>query len=363
MRLEGIDLLRGIAVVCVLIYHFFALMHIETHSFFPFVRYFGVLGVSLFFIISGFLIFRSINSNLQRFGWKSALSLYGLHRFFRIVPAYYVNFLVVLMLAPLTIDASYLFSHGFLKQIAAHLSFSAFFIYRDSGLGINGAYWTLNIEMLWYLLAPLLLLLFRQTKYYLILALLSLAYLFWIDSGSFTSPIDNRDIYAQYLSFQLPGQLVYFIAGILIYRKAASLMQSYPASVRLLFVASLLGVYMYTSSQTWMIESGFVVRNLFILFISALLFLLLYPTHIKVLHPLAWIGKISYSLYLWHMPVLFMLHYADVSHYLSTMQIASVFGIFVLIISAVSYYTVEETGFRWRRAVEAHLKGSTSNAR
>ena len=362
MRLEGIDLLRGIAVVCVLIYHFFALMHIETHPFFPFVRYFGILGVSLFFIISGFLIFRSIDTSTQRFGWKNAISRYSLHRFFRIVPAYYVNFLVVLMLAPLTIDPSYLFSHAFLRQIAAHLSFTSFFIYRDSGLSINGAYWTLNIEMFWYLLAPLFLLLFRRTPYYMILALASLGYLFWIDSGSFTSPIADRAIYAQYLSFQLPGQLLYFIAGIMIYRKAVSLMHASPASIRLLFVVALLGVYMYFSSTTWMTESGFVIRNLLILSVSALLFLLLYPTHIKILHPLAWIGKISYSLYLWHMPVLFMLYYAHVSHYLSTIHIAVIFTLFVLILSSISYYAVEETGFRWRRAIETRLKGAEHNA-
>jgi len=74
MRLEGIDLLRGIAVIAVILYHFFDILNSANSSMFQYIHSFGLLGVSLFFIISGFLIYLSIDYSISKIGMKAGLS-------------------------------------------------------------------------------------------------------------------------------------------------------------------------------------------------------------------------------------------------------------------------------------------------
>jgi peptidoglycan/LPS O-acetylase OafA/YrhL len=152
MRLEGIDLLRGIAVSAVIIYHFFELLGLSSYTLYPYITSIGQIGVPLFFIISGYLIYRSIDYSITHNGIKYGIKYYALHRLFRILPAYYFNFLIVLALASTVIGAEYFYSSRFLNQIFSHLSFTSYFIYQNSGLSVNGAYWTLSIEMLGILL-------------------------------------------------------------------------------------------------------------------------------------------------------------------------------------------------------------------
>ncbi len=353
MRLAGIDYLRGIAVLAVLVYHFFVLMHLQRSSLFGYVHFFGLFGVSLFFVISGFLIYRSVVRSIEMSGVTQGLKRYALHRFFRIVPAYYFNFAIVLMLASFTIDPSYLFSKAFLGQIAAHLGFFAYFVYRDTGLGVNGAYWTLDIEMLWYLIAPLLAWVLKRPSYFAGAIAMSFAYLLWIDSGAFVSPISDRMLYAAYLSFQLPGQLLFFVAGIFLYRyRIGEGRLEKIGNARWLVACLSIVLFVSLSPLSWM-QHSFAIRNAVLVVTVTLLFVSLYDVRVGLLDPLAWIGKISYSLYLWHMPVLFVLDRTHVTHYFDTAAVVALFVAMLFPIAAASYYFVETGGERLRKRIEA----------
>lgn len=131
MRLEGIDLLRGIAVSAVVIYHFFELLGLQSSAYYPYVASIGQLGVPLFFIISGYLIYRSIDYSITHKGTKLGIKQYTLHRLFRILPAYYFNFLIILALASTVIGAEYFYSSRFLNQIFSHLSFTSYIKIQD----------------------------------------------------------------------------------------------------------------------------------------------------------------------------------------------------------------------------------------
>ncbi len=364
LRLDGIDILRGVAVTGVIIYHFYVLLGLMHLGSFAYVHAFGLLGVPLFFIISGYLIYKSIHRNIDKRGEKKGLINYFLHRLFRILPAYYFNLFFVLMLAALMLDGKLLYSTGFIKQILSNLTFTSYFIHKSSGFGFNGAYWTLNIEMLWYLIAPLIFLFAKQTKILIALALLSFLYLWGLEQGFLDSifGLDNTAKYYElelfYLSTQLPGQINYFIAGILIYKYAIS-SQSLQAKSIFILVIVLFALYVGLNGH-FGISTSFLTIQLFTLFVATLLFILLYATKIKGFFFLEWIGKISYSLYLWHMPILFVLKKTSIFSYLSIPASAALFTAILLSISTLSYYLIEEGGFELRKKIEAKLKrGST----
>ena len=225
MRLEGIDILRGLAVILVVLYHFFELLGLQNHTLYPYIASLGQLGVPLFFIISGYLIYRSVEYSITQKGTKLGIKQYFSHRIFRIIPAYYINFIFIFLIVYFYFDSMQTWSLDFIfKQVLSHLTFTSYFLYKIAGLGINGAYWTLSIEMLWYILAPLLFLFIKKDRYFLIFIAISLLYLWSIDIGLLDTLFHLNSSQPSYMaqlffySFQLPAQIIYFISGIYIYK-------------------------------------------------------------------------------------------------------------------------------------------------
>ena len=352
MRLDGIDILRGIAVIAVIMYHFFVLLGLTGYSVYPYIKTFGSMGVPLFFIISGYLIFRSVERNIDSKGIKKGLLNYFFHRLFRILPAYYFNLFVVILIASFVIGNDYFYSASFFRQIFTHLTFTNYFIYKSAGFEINGAYWTLGIEMLWYIVAPLLFIFFRKTRILVTIMLLSLLYIWSIDHGYLDNYFvldeksQNYRLLLYYYISQLPGQINYFIAGILIYKYSISL-PMYSVRSKYLFasvtVLLFIGVMGYFN-----IYLAFLPTHLILLSVTAILFTLLYSARVKGFSFIEWIGKISYSLYLWHMPILFIMNKSHILEYRSLVDTTLFFLILLFTLSSMSYYFIEEGGFALR---------------
>ncbi len=363
LRLDGIDLLRGLAVSSVIVYHFFAILGLQGNPYFHYVHSFGLFGVSLFFVISGYLIYRSISVNLSRYGTRSGLKHYTYHRLFRILPAYYFNLAVVLLMVSFIIDSNYLYSLSFLKQIFLNMTFLSYFIYQDSGFGINGAYWTLSIEMLWYLVVPLIVIFIKKNSTLYLLGVLSFLYLLALDFGLFDIlfHLDKDDpsymIKLYYFSFQLPGQLSYFISGILIYNYAKDY-TFVSGKIKYLLATLVIIIFIFVSSR-YPINLSFFANNLFILAIVSALFILLYNSKPKGVVWMEWIGKISYSLYLWHLPLLFIMKKTSILTHISMPVAITLFIISLLSISSLSYYLIEEGGFHLRKKFEAKIDKSS----
>jgi peptidoglycan/LPS O-acetylase OafA/YrhL len=360
LRLDGIDILRGVAVTGVVLYHFFVLLDLTQSSFFSYVHAFGSLGVPLFFIISGYLIYRSIDNSIKKRGRKDGVINYLLHRFFRIAPAYYFNLFVLLILAGVLMESSFLYSFSFFKQILSNLTFTSYFFHRTSGFGFNGAYWTLNIEMLWYILAPILLIYVKRDRVLLLLSILSFVYLWAVGQGyldfifGFDSTTATYRLELQYLATQLMGQISYFIAGIFIYKYSIT---PHIFSDRSLYIlTTVIIVSFITIGGYFGMSHNILLNQLYKLSISIMVFILLYATKIRGFDLLEWVGKISYSLYLWHMPILFVMKRSSILSHLSIYATLLLFTILLLIISSLSYYLVEEGGFVLRKRVAESLK-------
>ena len=148
--MPGIDVLRGIAVLAVVVFHGMAYQapHIEWGSRVGDWLYgltaWGWWGVTLFFVISGFLITGILDDTLSR---KNFYQRFYLRRALRILPAY----LVVLALVWAT---------GFvtLNYVAVCMVFLANMpgLFLKHGYLFYGPFWSLAVEEQFYLLWPML---------------------------------------------------------------------------------------------------------------------------------------------------------------------------------------------------------------
>jgi peptidoglycan/LPS O-acetylase OafA/YrhL len=128
-KLPGLDVLRGIAILMVIVAHF--LSPSATVA-----LVLGNSGVILFFLLSGYLMDRNLAHD-------PAVVPYAIKRTFRILPPYWLSITLVALTS----------SNWTVPQIAANASFTApvFGFERMSGV-----YWTLYIEVAFYMAAPFL---------------------------------------------------------------------------------------------------------------------------------------------------------------------------------------------------------------
>jgi peptidoglycan/LPS O-acetylase OafA/YrhL len=363
-RVNAIDNLRALAVLLVIAYHFFVILGIKNTT----TLYWGMLGVKIFFAISAYLLYGSLIRNINKSNFKNTIINYFVNRIFRIAPAYYFNLLVILLLTPFFITYyPFIFSFGFLKQIVAHFLFSAYFIYRDNGFGLNGSYWTLSIEMLWYIFLPLIVL-FTRTKTILKLCFgiaFSLIYLAALQFHSLDFLVhliqpDSKfnvsyDSLIVYLSFQLPGQLMFFCAGILILKlqKNFESFKKYNSFLNIIFIATVVFIVFFVSYFT---PGELLSENIYLFLVVIVIFLLMLRINLNKMIILSWIGEISYSLYLWHYPILAIFKKINILNYCSLELTGIIFLILLFLLSSASYYFVEKTGFELRNKFKSWLE-------
>lgn len=146
-----IQFMRGVAVLAVVAFHGF-----------PGVFGRGYLGVDVFFVISGFLVGRSILSGLESRDGFSFKAFY-LRRAWRLLPASLTTLAVTTCLAQFILTRSQLAEFG--MQLAGSLTFLANFALAAQTGYFEGAaetkpllhIWSLSLEEQFYFLAPLLL--------------------------------------------------------------------------------------------------------------------------------------------------------------------------------------------------------------
>ncbi len=155
----ALDGIRALACLSVISFHL-DLFSMLAHIWSPILNDFGAtvisslalageMGIMLFFILSGFLLFLPFAKTILFDEPGPSLRRYYIRRIFRILPAYYVAlFLIVLYLQP-----SYLQPAHF-QELWLFLTFRMDFplTYQQ----INPPFWTLAIEFQFYLLLPLI---------------------------------------------------------------------------------------------------------------------------------------------------------------------------------------------------------------
>jgi peptidoglycan/LPS O-acetylase OafA/YrhL len=165
-HLDGVDVLRGLAALTIVLYHFFANAgspEFRVHGinlFRPFND--GWCAVNLFLVLSGFCLYWPYARDVTR---PMRYGRFMRRRCFRILPAYYM----ALILVPFLYVGVYRLglctpSAGTPKDAAdilVHLAMLHSFTPRYFG-SWNGVSWSLGLEWTWYLAFPVALWLFRR---------------------------------------------------------------------------------------------------------------------------------------------------------------------------------------------------------
>lgn len=214
---NNLDCLRLIFASIVVFFHIHALTNLSAFSFFGtyFSPQFAVRG---FFVISGLLIYRSYTRS-------SSMASYLEKRVRRIYPAYFtIIMLAALVLPPLGASfPMHSYGIGFWKYLGANLLFLNFLapslpgVFTSNSIAaVNGALWTLKIEVVFYLLVPFIHYLCKRYGIKRVIGTIFCLSSIWkYGFGALASLDRSRTIYAR-MEVQFPAQLVYFSAGILL---------------------------------------------------------------------------------------------------------------------------------------------------
>jgi peptidoglycan/LPS O-acetylase OafA/YrhL len=149
-RLPLIDSLRAIAALSVLLFHAGGFSGLTTSH--PLGRYAERLdvGVTIFFLISGLLLYRPFVLARLRGRRAPATGAYAWRRLLRIVPAYWLALVVTALTVGTVRYAPSVFSAA---GIPRYFLFGQDY-FRDSVIGGLGQAWTLSIEVAFYAFLP-----------------------------------------------------------------------------------------------------------------------------------------------------------------------------------------------------------------
>ncbi|MBE0578506.1 acyltransferase [Devosia sp.] len=156
-RLLGADFLRAIACVMVLLHHLVFRMDLSRAPDMaePIMLFLvmGSFGVSIFFVLSGFLLARPFWLALDRGEPMPSLRIYALRRAARILPGFWVALTVSLVFS-ITVSGSPLDAEHILRFLAGFLLVSDWHWLTLFPVDNNGPLWSIGFEVTSYLLLP-----------------------------------------------------------------------------------------------------------------------------------------------------------------------------------------------------------------
>ncbi len=290
---RDIDGLRAVAVLLVVLDH----LHTRVRG--------GYVGVDVFFVISGYLIGASILKEMDA-GTFSVAAFYE-RRIRRIFPALLVMMLFVVLLALRFFVPAEIESVAF-SLISALLSVSNFLFWHQAGYFDTPSLlkpllhtWSLAVEEQFYIVFPLLLFGIRRSlPLRLKLCILTLAGL------SFALACGMVPLHPTAAFFLAPTRAWELLCGTALSQGwfpaiRRSLSKNLAGGAGLLFI--LVPAFVYSAQTPFPGFAALAPCLGAVLFIAAGEDRPSLPSAVLSCRPFAWVGLISYSLYLWHWPL------------------------------------------------------------
>lgn len=328
-----IDALRAVAVLSVVLYHF-------SKDWLPG----GFVGVDIFFVISGYLITGILVKGVE----KNTLSLSGfyLRRVRRILPATIFCVLTTTFFGTLFFIPTDGLSLA-KSALAALLSFSNIFFWKS----IDTSYfasssdtlpllhtWSLGVEEQFYIVWPLIIIAFskfRKLKWLGVIAVVIAALSFYIGNHFIT--IDQSFSY-----YMLPARAGELLMGALAYicSKKIDRLNMHFAHLLSFFGILLVAFSLYYYNK----DMGFPGFDAIIPTLGASLYIIGGINTGNLINktlsakPIVFIGLISFSLYLWHWPILAFARYTYTE---LDFEISIYCGFLIIFMTLLSYYFIE----------------------
>jgi len=359
--------MRGFAALMVFLFHYEALHPgIRLDLAVPVIGHilqfplgFGGAGVDIFFVLSGFLLTLPFAGAALARAAAPDVSRYFKRRFLRVFPAYYAQLFVILAVGGWFVT----WTPQTAPDFTAHL-LMFFNIGAQPVTPLVGVWWTLPVEMGFYLLLPLLAPVLRPSRWITVLLAgiaISLLYRAW--AAAHFGNLGSAQVFLA--ASQLPGSLAEFLLG----ASAAVLVQWLPGSswnrpagwvLDLFFIMGLIvpaawlwHVVLGAGAGYWMGHWGMIVAPVALGLPLTIAVLGLYwgsrvGTLLLANRVVYYLGLISYSLYLWHFVVMQQIQfvlgdaYSGLGHWVTfPLNTAA-----VIAVASLSYYLVERPFYR-----------------
>ncbi len=314
-RNEIIDILRGIAVTLVVLYHSF-----------PDTVLSGYIGVDLFFVISGYVIFGTIKS-------RSALSIkeqwvgFYYRRIYRIIPPLAVVAVAAALLNALFIPYSAMNKNALFTGLGGFLGVANYVIEKQTGgyfeavgdLNMFHHMWSLSLEEQFYFVAPIVVItMLRYSVANTSLIVLSVGFLvslgvcgvtYLINGATYLStPSRAWEILAGGIVFELSDSVCNFTNS---RRSNKILSKSLLISLARFLIVLILILAFVIPRANFPFPGAIlpVIMASLLVFASYFLTATELVPHSKFRNCLLFLGRISYSLYLWNWVVIVFINW------------------------------------------------------
>lgn len=303
-RYRQIDLLRAIAIIIVAMYHFWVVSGYQTtgiRTLNIILTYGGEIGVTMFFIISGFSIYCSLYYQEKR---KESIKFLPFikKRLERIYPSYFICILLVLIIG----DGAVYISMQNLWSIITHLLLVHNFFLSTFG-SISGVLWTMGVIFQFYLFSIFLYKCIN--KRWIVTLSLSLVFSVFVKYILYSyfarSGLDNN--YYFIYGRQLFSALDNFIVGMCI----AKMILEKRKSTKLIYIFFVVGIFfawiLYITPKGIIYSNtifGYVWHSITAILIGLCIWQIVMFENKKetILEKgLFFIGKYEYEIYIWHL--------------------------------------------------------------
>jgi len=344
---KDIDGLRALAVMAVVLYH------LGFHSLSG-----GFIGVDIFFVISGYLITKSITQDIENNIFT--ISSFYIKRIRRIIPALFTITLITIIAALFILPIYELKEFSLSVMSVATFASNIFFWLHLDYFSVSSELkpllhtWSLGIEEQFYILFPLFMLFSKKIKDQKIIYWMVLFFII-----SFFISVSPIGIHNPTANFFLPITRFWeLLAGSLLAMSAKNIGHKNILFNNLLsFLGLILIIIPIFLLDKYSIFPGYnalypVIGTVLVIYSSSSKEKT-YIANILSMQPIRYIGLISYSVYLWHWPIIALSKNIIIGDF--TLYIQIIILLLVFFLSILTYHFIEQP-FRKNHTLKKFLQ-------
>jgi peptidoglycan/LPS O-acetylase OafA/YrhL len=355
-------------------------------------------GVDLFFVLSGYLLSRSFIASAARGAPRPDLRKYFKARLFRIAPAYWFALatLVLIFIPALNQSPTTFSGRGALSAISHAFGLQTVLPFSYGIWGAGSPYWTLTIEILFYAALPWVVRPFLSRRWWLAGIAATIVTFAWLTGARWGFPgmmkglADHSlrdgastEFVRFWLSKQLPGYALSFAIGIMVARIAYDRQRKLSREMKLvppaLFVAGVAiivasmhllgratldhkyydGLVLMSDRSTSAVSFYFLEGPTMAIGFGLILLGIVWAsdagwTAIFRLKVLRLVGILGFSIYLWHMPFLYLYNHLEQLNGLSAgtrwARLMLITTLSLAFVSLFSFFCIEKPMIKRGRA-------------